>query len=303
MITITRKSMFSKHARRTEIPYMNTSKIEEILQNFYEISGMDIAVLNSKNKILARRYSGALYCSCIHKSQSCLDMCVESDKCGMTKAKDTGGLVIYKCPFGIHEAIMPIKKNDYVVGYLFLGMGVEDLEESKNELYTNALNVSPTLNKKMLEKSISSMPNYSKEKLHAYASLLPMIAEYIESNNLLTDDDMSIGQLVKGYVKNNLSKKITLSDISWHLHCSTVTLTEHFKKEYGITIMEYVMKKKMQRAEQLLINSDMSIREVSEACGFPSIEYFSRSFKKHSGLSPYAWRCEHTISEKSKTRT
>ncbi len=282
---------------------MNTSKIEEILQNFYEISGMDIAILNSKNKILARRYSGALYCSCIHKSQSCLDKCLESDKCGMIQARESGKLVAYKCPFGIHEAIMPIKKNDYIVGYLFLGMGVEDNEESRRELLASAIDVSPTLNKKMIEKSISSMPCYPREKLYAYASLLPMIAEYIESNNLLADDDMSIGQLVKGYVKNNISKKITLSDISWHLHCSTVTLTEHFKKEFGMTIMEYVTMKKMQRAEQLLVNSDMSIREVSEACGFPSIEYFSRSFKKHSGLSPYTWRCENAMHDKSKKIT
>ena len=73
-----------------------------------------------------------------------------------------------------------------------------------------------------------------------------------------------------------------------------------FKKEFGITIMEYVMKKKMQRAEQLLLNSDMSIREVSEACGFPSIEYFSRSFKKHAGLSPYAWRSANVTEIKGK---
>ena len=72
---------------------MNTSKIEEILQNFYEISGMDIAILNSRNKILARRYSGALYCTCIHKSEKCLDMCLASDKCGMTRAKESGELV------------------------------------------------------------------------------------------------------------------------------------------------------------------------------------------------------------------
>ena len=193
-----------------------------------------------------------------------------------------------------------IRKNEDVVGYLFLGMGVEDNKEAKRELLTKALDISPTLNKKMIEKSILSMPSFPKEKLEAFAYMLPMIAEYIEANNLLADGDMTIGQLIKGYVKNNISKKITLSDISWHLHCSTVTLTEHFKKEFGITIMEYVMKKKMQRAEQLLLNSDMSIREVSEACGFPSIEYFSRSFKKHAGLSPYAWRSANAVQNKSK---
>lgn len=261
---------------------------------------MDIAIVNSRNKILARRYSGALYCTCIHKSEHCLDICLESDRCGMAKAKESGELHIYKCPFGVYEAIMPIRKNEEIVGYLFLGMGVEDDKEAKKALLTKALDISPTLNKKMIEKSILSMPSFPKAKLEAFAYMLPMIAEYIEANNLLADGDMTIGQLVKGYVKNNISKKITLSDISWHLHCSTVTLTEHFKKEFGITIMEYVMKKKMQRAEQLLLNSDMSIREVSEACGFPSIEYFSRSFKKHSGLSPYAWRSANAQKLKTK---
>lgn len=281
---------------------MNTSKIEEILQNFYEISGMDIAILNSKNKIFSRRYSGALFCTCIHKSEKCLELCLESDKCGMEKARESGGLAIYRCPFGIYEAIMPIKKNDDVIGYIFLGMGIEDNEGAKHEVLKRALDVSPSLDKKILEKSILSTPSHPKEKLEAFAYLLPMIAEYIEANNLMVDGDMTIGQLVKSYVKHNISRKITLSDISWNLHYSTVTLTEHFKKEFGITIMEYVMKKKMQRAGQLLLNDDMSIREVSELCGFPSIEYFSRSFKKHYGLSPYAWRSENMHKPKIKDK-
>ncbi len=269
---------------------VNTSKIEEILQSFYEISGMDIAVVSDKNKILARRYSGALYCACIHKSRRCLDQCLASDQCGMAKAQELGALVVYRCPFGIWEALMPIKKNDHVVGYLFLGMGIEDSEEAKTKLLSTALETDPALPKKEIQKGIDGLPCYSAEKLTAYASLLPMLAAYIESNHLLTENDMSIGQMVKGYVKNNLAGKITLSDISWHLHCSTVTLTEHFKKEFGMTIMEYVMKKKMQKAKQLLYHSDLSIREISEACGFVSSEHFSRSFKKHNGMSPYAWR-------------
>ena len=103
---------------------------------------------------------------------------------------------------------------------------------------------------------------------------------------------MTIGQLTKGYVKENLDKKITLSDISWHLHCSTVTITEHFKREYGITVMEYVMHKRMRKAEQMLYNSELPIKDISEACGFPNMEYFSRSFKSVHGMSPRAWRQE-----------
>lgn len=269
---------------------MNTLKIEEILQSFYEISGMDIAIVNSKNRIIARRYSGAVYCSTIHKSPRCFEACVESDRVELCKAQEKGGLHVYTCPFGIYEALMPIYKNDEVVAYIFVGMGIEDSIESSDMLMNSALDMSPNLNKKALEKSILEIPRYSKEKLDAFASLLPLISEYIESNNLLADTDMTIGQLVKTYVKNNLSKKITLSDLSWKLHCSTVTLTEHFKKEYGITIMEYIMKKRMDKAERLLANSELSIRDIAEECGFLDIEYFSRCFKSSHDMSPSAWR-------------
>ena len=269
---------------------MITLKIEDILQSFYEISGMDIAIVNSRNKIIARRYSGALYCANIHKSQKCMDICLESDRCNIAKAYESKGLHIYKCPFGVYEALMPINKNDEIVAYVFVGMGIEDDEESVKELMEKALDISPNLNKIQLEKGIKDLPKFSKEKIDAFASLLPLIAEYIEANNLLADTDMTIGQHVKSYVKNNLSKKITLTDLSWHLHCSTVTLTEHFKNEYGITIMDYVMKKRMEKARRLLLNSELSIREVAEECGFSDNEYFSRCFKETHGKSPTSWK-------------
>lgn len=269
---------------------MSSLKIEEILQCYHEISGMDVAIVNSKNRIIARRYSGTPYCSEIHRSQKCLDMCIKSDCRGLCAAKEKKGLHMYKCPFGAYEALMPIFKDDEVVAYIFVGMGIIDDPESPVELMESALAVSPTLNKRSLEKSIAVMPRYSKEKLDAFANLLPMMSEYIEANNLLSDTDLTIGQLIKTYVKNNLSQKITLSDLAWKLHCSTVTLTEHFKREYNMTIMEYVMKKRMDKAEKMLANSELSIREISEACGFPDIEYFSRCFKLSHGMSPSAWK-------------
>ena len=282
------------------VRFVSSMKIEDILQSFYEISGMDIAIVNSKNKIIARRYSGAIYCTNIHKSQKCLDICIESDNCELERAYEKNGLHVYKCPFGIYDALMPIRKNDEIVAYVFVGMGIEDDAESAEALMTLALDVSPTLNKAQLEKSIQDLPRFPKAKLEAFAALLPLISEYIETNNLLADADMTIGQLVKSYVKNNLSKKITLSDISWKLHYSTVTLTEHFKQEYGITIMEYVMKKRMEKASRLLLNSEMSIRDVAEECGFFDNEYFSRCFKNFHSMSPVAWRKHHKATNDKK---
>lgn len=277
---------------------MNTRGLENILQSFYEISGMDIAVVDNKNRIVARRYFGNRFCALLHRSPKCLKMCEQSDSDRINEAKTSGELVVYTCPFGIFEAIAPIRKNGEIVAYLFMGMGLEEGEGCLAIPFERALEESPLLEKAQLKKSIEEIPRYSKEKLMAYAEMLPILAEYIENNNLLADSGRSIGQLVKDYVKKNMNHKITLADLSWNLHFSTVTLTEHFKREFGMTITEYILQKRMKKAAQMLSNDgDISIKDVSDACGFADIEYFSRTFKQYYGMSPSLWRRQKRTGE------
>ena len=119
---------------------------------------------------------------------------------------------------------------------------------------------------------------------------MKLIAEYIANDDSLIIAQSSIGQHIKRYVKGNLARKLTLKDIARSLHCSTVTLTEHFKLEFGITINEYITKKRMELAEKLLLSSDKPLREIASLTGFADVEYFSRTFKKHHGISPASWR-------------
>ena len=58
-----------------------------------------------------------------------------------------------------------------------------------------------------------------------------------------------------------------------------------------MTITEYILQKRMKKAAQILSNDgDVSIKEISETCGFSDIEYFSRSFKQYYGVSPSTYR-------------
>lgn len=59
-----------------------------------------------------------------------------------------------------------------------------------------------------------------------------------------------------------------------HLHCSTVTLTEHFRREFGMTIFTYLNNKRLGQAERLLTETEMSISEVAEESGFADANLF-----------------------------
>lgn len=269
---------------------MNLPELEKIIQLFNKISDMDIAILDREYRNLVHGQSDTGFCSYIHKSPKCLECCIDSDIKKLREATESKKLIKYTCPFGIYEAMAPVIKNGEVVAYLFLSMGLEERENVHSHLTEKVLSVNPKANVEALKVAIDRIPKYSKEKLDAFAEMLPIIAEYIEINDMLSDNNLSVAQMVKEYVKYNISKKITLADISYSLHCSTVTLTNHFKAEYGITIMEYVTEKRMNLARHYLLSGSYSIREISEKCGFSDTEYFSKCFKNYYGDSPLVWK-------------
>ena len=277
---------------------MNIPELERLLYDFYQVSGMEVAIVDSKfHNILANRSPGKNYCATIHKFSKCLDVCISSDRDHLQKVCTQKKPLTYICPFGIFEAIAPIMKNGEVEAYLFFAMGIEDRDGCDTVPLKRALELAPALDADYLRQCIIEIPHYSRKRLEAYADLLLIMAEYIEKNDLMADNNKTLGELIKLYVKKNLHNKITLADMSWNLHCSTVTLTEHFKREFGITIMQYVTQKRMEQAKELLVHSSFSIGEIAVSCGFPDVEYFSRTFKSIHGMSPNRWRREQAVPE------
>ena len=60
-----------------------------------------------------------------------------------------------------------------------------------------------------------------------------------------------------------------------------------------MTVMDYVLKTRIMMAKELLSNGLTSVTEISEACGFSSISYFSQAFKNLTGTTPLKYRKEH----------
>ena len=270
---------------------MNVPELERLLYDFYQISGMEVAIVDTKYRnIISNRCPGKNFCAAVHKTPKCLDVCIQSDRDHLHTVEESRRPLTYICPFGIFEAIAPIMKNGGVIAYLFFAMGIEERDGCDEYPLRMLREISEAQDFEYLRQCIIEIPHYTRKTLEAYADLLLIMAEYIEKNNLMSDNEQSLGQMIQNYVDKNLQSKITLADLSWNLHCSTVTLTEHFKREFGITIMQYVTQKRMEAAEAMLLRDHRSIGEIAVSCGFPDMEYFSRTFKTIYGMSPSRWR-------------
>ncbi len=95
---------------------------------------------------------------------------------------------------------------------------------------------------------------------------------------------------IKNYVKVHLSSKITLSDVSKHTHYSIPHCEMVFKQTTGLSIMEYIIKKRISLAKTLLLEGVLSLPEIANTVGFNDYNYFSRVFKKEVGVSPLRYR-------------
>ena len=269
--------------------------MKKMLHTLQRLTGMGVAVFDAQYRCIYFTTQGTSFCRLIHRSGSCQELCKQSDVDALNQVKSTRKPCIYSCPFGFFEAVYPIMEQEKLHGYLQISPALTDASISQKQIIQYALESAPDLNADALCSALREIRHYTDEELEAVCHAASIFAEHIASNHLFSTTEHHLGELIKQYVRKNISNKITLSDMSQNLHCSTVTLTETFRREYGLTIMQYVLKKRMQMAEGMLStpNSSFTITEVADRCGFPDVEYFSKKFKETHGVPPSLWRQEH----------
>ncbi|MBC8544164.1 exo-alpha-sialidase [Bianquea renquensis] len=92
------------------------------------------------------------------------------------------------------------------------------------------------------------------------------------------------------YVRMHLPQEITLDAMASALHISKFYLCHIFKRKTGITLMQYVLNRRITTAKQLLSTTRYSVTEISVRVGYNSAAYFAKLFKDMTGVSPSQYR-------------
>lgn len=92
------------------------------------------------------------------------------------------------------------------------------------------------------------------------------------------------------YIHGHLSEQISLQDLADMAHLSPYYFSRIFKKHLGSSPYDYLMKTRINRAKHLLMDTDMSVREIADACGFNSASRFSHAFTQRVGIAPSEFR-------------
>ena len=99
-----------------------------------------------------------------------------------------------------------------------------------------------------------------------------------------------IRQKILPYIEAHLAEAFTVSELADSVSLNAQYMMRLFKKETGLSILEYVTGKKIARAKELLLATDRPIEQISEEVGYCNYSYFFKVFKRQEGLSPAQYR-------------
>ena len=94
----------------------------------------------------------------------------------------------------------------------------------------------------------------------------------------------------KKYIEDHFDKDISLDDVSRVVNISPYYFSKVFKEASGLNFIEYLTNIRIEKAKDLLENSNLSIKEICVSCGYTDPNYFSRSFKKNVGVTPTEYK-------------
>ncbi len=134
--------------------------------------------------------------------------------------------------------------------------------------------------------------NESLAKLEVKTLFYQYIHELLRQLNmqhiLFTKPDL-VAQAVR-YLHDHYTQPIMVEPLAELLDCSSGHLSRMFKKETGSSIIAYLTVIRLNKAKELLLQTDVTLQEIAESIGIPDVMYFNRLFKKHAGVSPGRFR-------------
>lgn len=237
-------------------------------------------------KVILRHRHHHRHPCCLYKrhvfqewDKRCFNDCFTKSEKQAVKSK---GFFLKACWKGLGELVTPVIHDQHHV--LTLYTGVFRLPDSE---------FPETIPKdREFRDMLETLAPFDEEKLLELNSLLTFwghgLLHFITQDQ--QSNDTTRGTIIKQFINANAHLPITIKDLAKYLHLSP-SRAGHTVREYtGMTFQELLLKERMLRAKNLLLQSPQTLDDIAENLGFTSSYYFNRVFSKFYGMPPGKFR-------------
>ncbi len=95
---------------------------------------------------------------------------------------------------------------------------------------------------------------------------------------------------IKDYIQSHLDENLTRESLAALVYLTPDYLSHLFKRETGFSLTNYIIYERIEEAKRLLAGTGLNISDIATRCGFQNISYFSKQFKRFTGVTPREFR-------------
>jgi len=206
----------------------------------------------------------------------------------------------------IHSGLEMIKRSiGYAIVFDLRLLYSEEPDYCKHEYFLPLINkryhIPSNLNDEHIRNDICRIIEVFKEKSYGYelyikSLLFDIFWRVFKYYAERRDQNGRIGYKIErikdvlNYINQNYNKNLSLDELSRQVDMSKFYLCRLFKESLRMSPVEYINKVRVDKAMELLINTDMSVSEIAFECGFDNISYFIKVFKKYMHTTPLKFR-------------
>lgn len=92
------------------------------------------------------------------------------------------------------------------------------------------------------------------------------------------------------YIDHHMKDEISQKEVAAHVHLNPSYFSVLFKEEIKLNFSEYVTRRRIQRAKELLLSTRLNINEIAEEVGYKTAKYFIKIFKEYEDMTPTTYR-------------
>jgi len=279
-------------------------EITTLIRSFRELTGVGVCFYDTENFFRFRHtgekeYKGHYceFCSCARLLPGGRVACDKSDRDEATElAKAYRVPFFHRCHMGLCELVVPVIREERLVGIVFLGQCRIEGEDISEEVAAAA----ETLGGEgaPFAAMYRRLPLMKREDLtvmgdlfHLYFSRIGDSVSLFDNKGMPVDEEgVSLAGRIASYIEMRYRYELSPKSVSERFFVNPSYMARQFKKEKGMSVTEYIRLVRHQNACRLLRNSRIPVGSIALNVGYIDTGYFCRVFKRIEGVTPMAYR-------------
>lgn len=267
------------------------NELKKAATDFYNITGTKIVLFDENRRHLySYPESHCSFCKSIRSVSALEKKCFLCDQIGFDECDKTRKPYIYKCHMNLTEAIAPIIENDIIIGYMMIGQIMNNSSFDSVKKEAEQVSKKFNLDSNALLSGLKEFRLVDNSFIYSAVNMASMCACYLYCNQIIKDRSDILAHQLQNYIESHISENLKLDSICKTLFISRSRLYKLSVDAFGMGITDYIKELRLEKAKKMLKETTKPIYQISDEVGFRDSNYFVRTFKTKTGMTPGKYR-------------